>query len=139
MQPKPEQFNIRNVEAFKDQAVVSAYRYRPSYPEEVFAILADLVTDEPRTVLDVGVGSGDLARSLVSLVERVDAVDPSAQMIVWGKQLPQGNHPHLHWIEGKVEDAPLTPPYSLITAGSSIHSKLRNYYEEILEGAKFGR
>ena len=42
-------------------------------------------------------------------------------MIETGKQLPNGNHPHLHWIYGKVEEAPLAPPYALITAGSSIH------------------
>jgi len=27
----------------------------------------------------------------------------------------------LHWIYGKVEEVPLSPPYALITAGSSIH------------------
>ena len=121
MQPKPENFNTYYAEAFKDQHVVDAYRYRPPYPQEVFAILSSLVIDEPRTVLDVGSGSGDIARPLVELVERVDAVDFSQSMIDQGKQLPNGNHPHLHWIYGKVEEVPLAPPYALITAGSSIH------------------
>src|SRR5207249_6964900 len=30
------------------------YRHRPPYPQEVFALLASLVLDEPRAVLDVG-------------------------------------------------------------------------------------
>src|SRR5437016_11497592 len=121
MQPKPEQFRISFAETFKDSHVVDAYRYRPAYPDEVFDILAGLIVDEPRAVLDVGAGSGDIARRLVERVERIDAVDFSQNMIEKGKQLPNGNHPHLHWIYGKVEEVPLAPPYALTTAGSSIH------------------
>lgn len=121
MQPKPEHFGASFAEAFKDQRVVDAYRYRPPYPSQVFDILSGLITDEPNVVLDVGAGSGDIARHLVYGVERVDAVDFSQHMIELGKRLPNGNHPHLQWIYGQVEDAPLTPPYALITAGSSIH------------------
>ena len=121
MQPKPAHFGPYYAEAFKDQQVVEAYRHRPPYPQEVFALLASLVLDEPRAVLDVGSGLGDIARPLVELVARVDAVDFSQQMIEKGKQLPNGNHPQLHWIYGKVEEVPLAPPYALITAGSSIH------------------
>jgi len=121
MQPKPAHFGTYYAEAFKDQQVVEAYRHRLPYPEEVFALLTSLVLDEPRAVLDVGSGSGDIARPLAERVERVDAVDFSQGMIEKGKQLPNGNHPRLHWIYGRVEEVPLTPPYALITAGSSIH------------------
>ena len=121
MQSQPQQFSISFAETFKDSHVVDAYRFRPPYPDEVFDILAELIVDEPRAVLDVGAGSGDIARRLVEYVERLDAVDFSQNMIERGKQLPNGNNPHLHWIYGKVEDAPLAPPYALITAGSSIH------------------
>jgi len=121
MQPEPEHFGASLAGAFKDQRVVDAYKYRPPYPNQVFDILSGLITDEPRAILDVGAGSGDIARNLVDVVERVDAVDFSLHMIEMGKQLPNGNHPHLQWIYGKIEDVPLTPPYALITAGSSIH------------------
>ena len=121
MQPKPAGFDTRYAEAFKNQLVVDAYRYRPPYSDETFAILASLITDEPRAVLDVGAGSGDIARRMVEFVERVDAVDFSEAMIARGKQLPDGEHPRLHWIYGTAEDAPLSGPYALITAGSSIH------------------
>lgn len=121
MQPRPARFDHSYAEAFQDQQVVDAYQHRPPYPQEVFALLASLVLDEPRTVLDVGSGSGDIARPIVELVERVDAVDFSQKMIDKGKQLPNGNHPRLHWLYGKVEEVPLAPPYALITAGSSIH------------------
>ena len=121
MQPKPENFQTHYAEAFKDQHVVEAYRYRPPYPPEVFTILASLIVDEPRAVLDVGAGSGDIARHLVEFVERIDAVDFSQNMIERGRRLPNGDNPRLHWIYGKVEEVPLAPPYALITAGSSIH------------------
>jgi SAM-dependent methyltransferase len=121
MRSKPEGFGAAYAETFKDQRVVDAYRYRPPYPAAVFDILASLVADEPRHVLDVGAGSGDIARHLVDFVERVDAVDFSERMIARGKQLPNGEDPRLRWINGRVEDAPLAPPYALITAGSSIH------------------
>jgi ubiquinone/menaquinone biosynthesis C-methylase UbiE len=121
MQPKPEYFGTCYAEAFKDQQVVDAYRYRPPYPQEVFDMLGSLITDEPRTMLDVGSGSGDIARQCVEFVERVDAVDCSQAMIDRGKQLLNGDHHRLNWICGKVEEVPLFPPYTLITAGSSIH------------------
>jgi len=121
MQPKPEDWRTYFADTFKDQRVVEAYRHRPPYPHEVFAILTDLITDEPRTVLDVGAGSGDIARHLVNVARRVDAVDFSPHMIERGKQLPNGVAPQLQWISGKVEEVPLAPPYVLITAGSSIH------------------
>lgn len=118
---KPENFGSNFAESFKNDQVVAAYRYRPPYPPEVFDILEHLITEEPRTVLDVGAGSGDLARQCVGFTQRVDAVDFSQSMIERGKKLPNGDNPRLHWIYGKVEDVSLTPPYSLITAGSSIH------------------
>ena len=121
MQPKPEHFGSSYAEAFKDRQVVDAYRFRPPYPDEVFEILADLITDEPRAVLDVGTGTGDIARRLAGVARRVDAVDFSQSMIERGKQLLNGDHPQLQWIYGKVEEVQLVPPYALITAGSSIH------------------
>ena len=121
MQPKPENPRTYFADTFKDQRVVDAYRHRPPYPDGVFDILCSLITDEPRTVLDVGSGSGDIARTLVNFVNRIDAVDFSQNMIERGKQLPNGDSPRLHWIYGKVEEVQLSPPYALITAGSSIH------------------
>lgn len=121
MQPEPRDARALYADTFKDQRVVDAYRHRPPYPDEVFAILANLLTDEPRTVLDVGAGSGDLARRVVEFAGRVDAVDFSESMIERGRRLPNGDNPRLRWIYGKVEEAPLAPPYALITAGSSIH------------------
>ena len=121
MQPKPDFLGPQAAASFQDSSVVRAYQYRPSYPEAVFDILAGLIVDSPRHVLDVGCGTGALARHLVTKVDRVDAIDISQEMIEQGKQLPQGDHSHLNWVIGRAEDTPLHPPYALITAGASLH------------------
>lgn len=92
MQPKPENFSTYYAETFKDHLVVDACQHRLPDPDGVFDILAELITDEPRAVLDVGTGSGDIARRLVDFVERVDAVDFSQNMIERGKQLLNGDY-----------------------------------------------
>jgi SAM-dependent methyltransferase len=107
-------------EVFTDRDVAQAYRYRPEYPAETFMILCDLIVG-PRVVLDVGAGSGAIARGVVPYVERVDAVDISAAMIDEGRRLPDGNHPGVRWILGSAEEAVLYPPYGLITAGAAVH------------------
>ena len=121
MQSRPSYLGPEFSTRFRDRSVVDAYHLRPPYPDEVFDILLGLIADEPRAVLDVGCGSGDIARRLVDRVERVDAVDFSQPMIEKGKQLPNGDHPSLNWIYGAVEEVSLFPPYALVTAGQSLH------------------
>lgn len=121
MLPKPKHLEPEYGQQFQDRAIANAYLNRPPYPAQVFEILIGLITDEPRTVLDVGAGTGDVARPLVERVERIDAVDFSQAMLEKGRQLPNGQHPNLNWIYGSVEEALLQPPYALITAGESLH------------------
>ncbi len=58
---------------FQHPGVAAAYEHRPTYPAEVFDVLLRLITDQPRTVLDLGAGEGALARPLAGLVDQVDA------------------------------------------------------------------
>lgn len=121
MLPKPKHLSAEYAAQFQDQAIVDAYHNRPPYPPETFDALVDLIQDTPCAVLDVGCGLGDLARPLAERVEWVDAVDWSAGMIAKGQRMPGGQRPNLTWIHARVEDAPLNPPYALITAGDSLH------------------
>lgn len=118
---KPKHLGPEYGAQFQDRSIADAYHHRPFYPPEIFSLLTNLMVDEPRTVLDVGAGTGDLARFLAPLVERVDAVDLSQNMIARGRQLPGGDHPHLNWLQGAIETIALQPPYALITAGESLH------------------
>ena len=121
MLPKPSHLTAENAARFEDASVVDRYHFRLPYPNETFDILVGLINDAPRVVLDVGAGTGDIARNLVTRVERVDAVDRSDAMIRKGKTLPQGDHPRIHWMSGEIERVELHPPYALITAGESLH------------------
>ena len=98
MKPKPKHLAPKYGAQFKDKSIVDAYRRRPPYPDETFDILTGLITIEPKRVLDVGCGTGYLARPLSQRVGTVDAVDISANMIAQGKELPNGDAPNLHWI-----------------------------------------
>lgn len=106
---------------FRAASVAELYRYRPRYSEEVFAVLGELLKGQPSAVLDAGCGPGKIARELVGRVERVDAVDASAEMIEMGRSSQNGHHPALRWLHAPIEEAPLQPPYGLVTAGASFH------------------
>lgn len=122
MSETPDYLRPREVAAaWRHQRVAASYRHRPRYPPETFEILAGLIADRPRTVLDLGCGTGYVARPLAPLVDRVDAVDISAAMIEEAKRLPGGDHPGITWIVGRAEDVELQPPYALATAGDSLH------------------
>ncbi len=105
---------------FADDEVAALYEYRAPYPPGTFTILERLVVG-PRVVLDAGAGTGAIARHFPPSITRIDAVDPSAAMIARGRALPGGDDPRINWILGRAEDAPLSPPYGLITAGASLH------------------
>ena len=107
---KPVQYDSKYAEPFQDNSVVAAYRYRPPYPKAVFTILADLMTEAPRRVLDVGCGTGNIARNLVAYAEHIDAVDFWEPMIAVGKQLPNGNHRAAHWLYGPIEEVVSSGP-----------------------------
>jgi trans-aconitate methyltransferase len=108
-------------EQFQDQSVVDVYHLRPYYPEETFSLLAGLCDSDCPRLLDVGCGTGEIARRIAPRVAHVDAVDLSSAMLTKGKGLPGGQAPNLRWIQGETETVALTPPYGLITAASSLH------------------
>src|SRR5438876_12045025 len=121
MQPKPELYSSHYAQWFKDPDVIAAYPSRPPYAGAAIQFLNELATDRPRRALDIGCGTGDIARRLAPLIELVDAVDFSAGMIETGRQLPGGTASNVRWRIGAVEDVPLDPPYALVTAGESLH------------------
>src|SRR5439155_2186722 len=105
-------------EVFADGTVVRAYRSRPPYPDAVFNLLQGRLV-APRTVLDVGAGTGALARKMTAFAERSDAVEPSAAMIAEGRDRPGGSDRRIRWIAPRAEEAPLDPPAGLTGCGPS--------------------
>jgi SAM-dependent methyltransferase len=106
---------------WQDADAARSYKSRPPYAPETFSFLSGLIADAPRHVLDVGCGTGKIARGLAPLVARIDAVDIAAEMIAEGRTLAGGEAANIHWRVGRGEDAPLDPPYALIVGGESLH------------------
>ena len=118
---KPRQYWNDYASRFKNRSLAETYELRPPYPDETYKILLSLLGKSKGRILDVGCGTGKIARRLVDHVDGVDAVDFSQEMIRIGKSLANGDHPNLRWISGPVETAQLYPPYDMVTAGASIH------------------
>ena len=119
--PGPLQYQYEYATRFKNRSLAESYEQRPPYPDETYTILRNLLGESRGRVLDVGCGTGRIARSLVDHVASIDAVDFSREMIRVGRSLDKGDHPNLRWILGRVEEVKLEPGYSLVTAGASIH------------------
>lgn len=118
---KQAQFAAEHAGRWQDVDAARSYANRPEYPEETFDALEALVADEPQHVLDVGCGTGNLARRLAPRVARVDAIDLAAEMVELGARLSGGGAANLRWSVGRAEEAPLDPPYALIVGGESLH------------------
>ena len=121
MMPKPAHLGSRYASQFADPSVVAAYNLRPPYPDETFRILESLVDGDAGVVLDIGCGTGELARPLARTMKHVDALDPSPGLIEKGPTLPGGRAANIQWLLGSAEEAALDGPYSLIVAGASLH------------------
>ena len=120
--PKPKHLGPDYGSQWQDAEMARVYPCRPPYPAEAYERLVQLIDEDgPSTALDVGAGTGDLARTLALRVERVDAVEPSAAMIAVGKTLEGGEAANLRWIRSPIETATLEGPYGLAVAGESIH------------------
>ena len=72
-------------------------------------------------MLELGCGTGEIARRLAPSVERVDAVDPSRAMIQVGERLPGGDEENLNWIPASAETFDYPVQYALIVVARSIH------------------
>jgi SAM-dependent methyltransferase len=72
-------------------------------------------------VLELGCGTGEIARMLAPHAERVDAIDISAAMLNRARSMPGGDHPAIRWILGSAEEAVFDAPYALAVAGDSLH------------------
>jgi SAM-dependent methyltransferase len=117
---KPPGLGPQHAAVWLHEDAARAYRHRPPHPAAALDVLRVLPGGPGGAVLDVGCGTGALARALVAGAERVDAVDMSQPMIEEGRRLEGGDDPRLRWIHSRVEEADLEPPYRLITAGDSL-------------------
>lgn len=117
---RPKHLGPEHAGVFKNRSVAQAYVHRAPYPDEVYSLLYSLMVDTPRIVLDIGCGTGEIARRLAPDVERIDAVDPSEAMLEVGRTLPGGAHSNLSWVCSTAEEFDCPSTYGLIITAESL-------------------
>jgi SAM-dependent methyltransferase len=121
MLPKPIHLGAEFADQFKVPQVAAAYVHRPAYPPEVFDRLKQMLPPGRQVILDLGCGTGEIARRLVEHVDRIDAVDASAAMIAVAMASPNGRHNKLHWFCCSAEEFTYPSKYDLVIAAESFH------------------
>lgn len=105
---------------FRGQSAALADRYSMPFPADTLDIVRSLIPASCPRVLDVGCGTGSVARALAADAE-VCALDPSEYMLGVGRTLPAGDHPNLTWHAGRAEDADVDGPFGLVVAARCFH------------------
>ncbi|MCA8912787.1 MAG: class I SAM-dependent methyltransferase [Planctomycetes bacterium] len=101
---------------WQDRSMAAAYHHRSAYPTLVFDVLKRLA--KPGPVLEIGAGTGDATLELAWRFERVDAVEPSGEMLRVAQRRTGRN---IRWIHASFEEAQLSRPYGLAVAAESLH------------------
>ncbi len=121
MRPKPRGLERQYAEQFCDESVVAAYGARPPYPDALISLVLDLAGGARSHLLDLGCGTGELARRLAPHVRAITAIDHSARMIKQARALSGGDAANITWVVGRVEDVDVAGPYSCALAAESFH------------------
>lgn len=98
-------------------------RHRAGFPERFFAELEKRgLAFANRTILDIGTGTGTLARGFAARGGRVCGVDPSAAMLHQARSLAVGADLSATWCGGRAETLPFPPGhFDLLGAGQCWH------------------
>ena len=112
---------LRPGQSFEHATVAALYRHRPEYPRDVYETLRRLSPHRNR-LLDLGCGTGKIARNLAGDFDSVTAVDASAAMLDVARGLPRGASNNITWRHGLAETVRLAgAPYDVVVAAASIH------------------
>ncbi len=98
-------------------------RYRAGFPPELFDRLASLgIGCAGQRILDVGTGTGTMARQLAQRGAEVIGLDRSAELMGQARELDREAGVHVDYVQGRAEDSGL-PSESLdvVTAGQCWH------------------
>jgi len=95
-----------NAKARFSNRVADYVRYRPSYPEEVLALLRQAGLRAGSDVADIGSGTGTFSKLLLDAGHEVFAVEPNAEMRAIAEDL-LGPSPSFHSIAASGEETTL--------------------------------
>lgn len=121
----------RNIEAHADYGEDVAFgnaasdysTYRASYPEELFERLADrTVGTEGQTVLDIGTGTGFIARALAQRGCTVTGMDMDRDLLAEGRRAAQSASTGTEYVRGVAEQLPFrSETFDAAIAGQCWH------------------
>ena len=118
---KPRHLAGEYAAQFGDEAVAAAYRHRPPYPPQTFVILDSLLGGRPRTVLELGAGTGDFTVGLAQLVDTLVAVEPSRPMLERGVRRVPPVPGQVEWRAVAAEDLDFDRTYTAVVAAEAFH------------------
>jgi SAM-dependent methyltransferase len=97
--------------------------FRAGFPESIFDRLAEFSVGLPdHTVIDLGTGTGTLARGFALRGCKVIGVDPDARMIGEAKKLDDQSKVSIRYVEAKAESSGLdSGAADVVTAGQCWH------------------
>lgn len=121
MRPKPAGLDLSYAAQFDDPAVVAAYITRPPYADDAVSLIVDLAGGANGHILDLGCGTGELARRASAEVRSITAIDRSPRMIAEARQRAGGDVQNVEWMVGRVEDVPFSGTFTLALAAESFH------------------
>jgi len=99
-------------------------RYRKGYPEKFFEfIVTEFNLNKSSKVLDLGVGTGQIAIPLASIVSKIVAVDPDQELLEEGKRIAKEKGiANIDWVKLKAEDiSDNLGQFDLTVMGASFH------------------
>ena len=97
-------------------------RFRAGFPDSFFDRLAEHGLTGSLTVVDVGTGTGALARGFAKRGARVIGIDPDERMLTQARQMSEAEHVSVEYKAGTAEHLPLADSTTdIVTAGQCWH------------------
>src|SRR5690606_20188232 len=98
-------------------------KYRAGYPDELYKRLKKYgVGIKDQSILDLGTGTGNLARMFAKQGARVTGVDISEALLKEAKKLDEKNNVHIRYLNARAENLPFSSSeFDVVTAGQCWH------------------
>src|SRR4051794_37854511 len=98
-------------------------RFRLPYADGLIDLVrAELALDGTGRLVDLGAGTGQVARALRPLFKRVVAVDPEPDMVDYGRARTEREHDGIEWRLARAEDAEFpSAGVDVVASGNAFH------------------